>query len=94
MSTMPIPPYIVQALNKIQESDPDLATALITVISYSHIMSNDDILGFCCRCRNRRMHRKGLMGEMNCSNPYLQAISDYLMAVHTGTIKGPGGVRA
>ena len=94
MSTMPIPLYIVQALNKIQDSDRELATALTTVISNLHKMSHDDILGFCCRCQNRRMHRQGLMGEMNCTNTYLQAISDYLMAVHTGTIKGPGGVRA
>ena len=52
---MPIPPYIVHALNKIQESDRELASALITVISNLHKMSHDDILGFCCRCQNRRM---------------------------------------
>jgi len=94
MSTMTIPPYIVQALNKIQESDRELASALITVISHLHKMSHQDILGFCCRCQNRITHWKGLMGEMDCTNTYLQAISDYLMGIATGAIKGPGGVRA
>jgi hypothetical protein len=88
---MRIPPYIVQALNKIQESDPDLATALTTVISHSHKMSYQDILQYSCRYRNRAM--QGL-GEMNCSNPHLQAISDYLMQISNGAIKGPGGVLA
>jgi len=88
---MPIPPYIVQALNKIQESDRELASALITVISNLHKMSRQDILHYSCRYQNRTM--QGL-GEMNCSNPYLQAISDYLMGISNGAIKGLGGVRA
>jgi len=89
---MTIPPYIVKALNKIQESDPDLATALTTVISHHNKMSHDDILGFCCRCQNRRIHRKELMGEMNCTKTHL-LVSDYLMGIATGAIK-PWGVRA
>lgn len=91
MSTMSIPPYIVNALNKIQELDPELARALITAISHSHKMSRQDILQYSCRYQNRTMQG---MGEMNCSNPYLQAISDYLMGIATGAIKGPGGVLA
>lgn len=88
---MRIPQYIVQALNKIQESDRELASVLITVISNLHKMSHQDILQYSCRYQNRTM--QGL-GEMYCSNPYLQAISSYLMGIATGTIKGPGGVRA
>jgi hypothetical protein len=88
---MSIPPYIVNALNKIQELDPELARALITAISHSHKMSRQDILQYSCRYQNRTMQG---MGEMNCSNPYLQAISDYLMGIATGAIKGPGGVLA
>ena len=91
MSTMRIQPYIVQALNKIQESDRELASALITVISNLHKMSHPDILQYSCRYQNRTM--QGL-GQMNCTNPYLQVISDYLMGIATGAIKGPGGVRA
>ena len=91
MSTMSILPYIVNALNKIQESDPELARALITVISNLHKMSRQDILHYSCRYKNSTM--QGL-GQMNCSNPYLQAISDYLMQISNGAIKGPGGVIA
>jgi len=89
---MTIPPYIVRALNKIQDSDRELASALTTVISHLHKMSHQDILAFCCRCQNRRNDG---CGEMLCiTYPELQAISDYLMGIATGAIKGPGGVRA
>ena len=91
MSTMRIPPYIVDALNNINSFDSHLATALITVLSNLHKMSRQDILQYSCRYRNRTMNG---LGEMNCSNPYLQAISDYLMGIATGAIKGPGGLRA
>ena len=86
---MRIPPYIVQALNKIKSFDPALSGALTTVISNAHKMSHQDILHYCCRCQNRTM--QGL-GEMNCSNPSLQAVSSYLMGIATGAIKGPGAV--
>ena len=89
MSTMRIPPYIVDALNNIKSFDSQLATALITVISNVHKMSNQDISLYCCRCQNRRMYE---CGEMYCSNPYLQKISDYLMGVATDVIKRPGAV--
>ena len=93
MSTRRIPLFIVKALNKIQDSDRDLASALKTVISNLHKVSRQDILQYYyCRYQNRTM--QGL-GEMNCTNPYVQVISDYLMGISTGAIKGgPGGVRA
>ena len=84
-----IPVYIVYALKKIRESDHKLATALITVISNVDKMPHEDISLYCCRCQNRRMEECGVM---NCSNPYLQAVSSYLMGVVTGTTKGPGAV--
>ena len=84
--------YIVQALNNINLNDSPLATALTTVISNLHKMSHQDILGFCCRCQNRRNDG---CGEMLCNTyPDLQAISDYLMQISNGAIKGPGGVLA
>lgn len=89
MSTMRIPLYIVDALNNINSFDSQLATALITVLSNLHKMSRQDILQYSCRYRNRTMNG---LGEMNCSNPYLQKISDYLMGIATGAIKGPGAV--
>lgn len=86
---MSIPPYIVDALKKIRESDHKLATALITVISNVHKMPHEDILLYCCRCQNRTM--QGL-GEMYCSNPYLQAVSSYLMSIARGATKGPSAL--
>lgn len=88
MSTMRIPLYIVDALNNIKSFDSQLATALITVLSNVHKMSHQDILQYSCRYQNRTMQG---FGEMYCSNPYLQKISDYLIGVATST-KGPGGV--
>lgn len=87
MSTMPIPLYIVDALNNIKSFDSQLATALITVLSNLHKMPHEDILLYCCRCQNRKT--QGL-SETYCSNPYLQKISDYLISL--ATRKGPGGV--
>ena len=84
-----IPVYIVYALKKIRESDHKLAIALIIVLSNVDKMSNQDILQYSCRYQNKTMNG---LGEMNCSNPYLQAVSSYLMGVVTGTTKGPGAV--